>query len=92
MDTDTMNIALPSNLKEYAQTQASQEGYSSVSEYIRELLRADQKRKAKEALETEILKGIGSGKATLMTDKDWEEIRAEVVKRHAGRKKQGSPK
>jgi Arc/MetJ-type ribon-helix-helix transcriptional regulator len=27
-------------------------GYSSVSEYIRELVRADQKRKAKEQLET----------------------------------------
>jgi len=90
MDTDTMNIALPSNLKEYAQAQTSQEGYSSVSEYIRELILSDQKRKAKEALETEILKGIGSGGTTLMTAKDWEDIRAEVVKRHSARKKAGT--
>ena len=46
-----------------------------------------QRRSAKEALQVEILKGIGSGKATPMTDKDWYTLRAEVVKRHAERKK-----
>ena len=86
MDTDTMNVALPRNLKEYVQEQVSLGGYSSVSEYLRELIRADQKQKAKEALEKEILKGLNSGDATLMTTKDWQEIRNEVAKRHTSKR------
>lgn len=86
METDTMNVALPRNLKEYVQEQVSLGGYSSVSEYLRELIRADQKYKAKEALEAEILKGLDSGEATPMTAQDWQEIRKEVMRRHSLKK------
>jgi antitoxin ParD1/3/4 len=86
METDTMNVALPRNLKEYVQEQVSLGGYSSVSEYLRELIRADQKSKAKEALESEILKGLNSGEATPMTADDWQDLRQEIVKRHSLRK------
>ena len=41
----TMNISLPDPLKQYVEEQVNQGGYSSVSEYVRELVRADQKRK-----------------------------------------------
>ncbi len=90
MDIDTMNVALPRSLKEYAQEQVSRGGYSSVSEYIRELIRADQKQKAKDTLEAEILKGLNSGEAMSMSPKDWQEIRNEVVKRHSSKKKNGT--
>jgi antitoxin ParD1/3/4 len=86
METDTMNVALPRSLKEYVQEQVSLGGYSSVSEYLRELIRADQKYKAKEALEVEILKGLDSGEAIPMTALDWLEIREEVMKRHSIKK------
>ena len=46
----TMNISLPDPLKLYVEQQVSAGGYSSASEYVRELVRADQKRKAKEHL------------------------------------------
>jgi len=87
MESDTMNVALPRNLKEYVQDQVARGGYSSVSEYLRELIRADQKAKAKEALESEILKGLNSGKATPFTANEWREIKEEVVKRHSSKKK-----
>jgi len=92
METETMNVALPRNLKEYVQEQVSLGGYSSVSEYLRELIRADQKQKAKETLESEILKGINSGDASPMTANDWKEIKSEVLKRHSSRsaKKNGT--
>ena len=48
---DTMNIALPENLKTFVQHQVETGGYSSVSEYVRELIRKDQKAKAREALD-----------------------------------------
>ena len=86
METDTMTVALPRNLKEYVQEQVSIGGYSSVSEYLREPIRADQKYKAKEALEAEILQGLNSGKVTPMTAQDWQEIRKEVMRQHSFKK------
>lgn len=85
---DTMNIALPENLKSFVQRQVEMGGYSSVSEYVRELIRKDQKEKAREALEAEILKGLDSGEATPMTADDWQAIREEVKKRYAKRTQQ----
>ena len=83
---DTMNIAVPETLKEFVQTRVAEGGYSSVSEYVRELIRADQKQQAWAVLEAEVLKGLHSGPATPMTAEDWESIRAEVRKRFEARK------
>lgn len=75
---ETMNIALPEGMKQFVQDQVQKGGYSSVSEYIRDLIRADQKEKAHRALETEILKGIQSGESSAMTRKEWAAIRKRV--------------
>ena len=86
---NTMNIALPETMKEYIQSRVSEGGYSSASEYIRTLVRADQQQRALAELEAEILKGLRGG-ATPMTPEDWRDIRQEVRRRHASRKrKQG---
>ncbi len=85
---DTMNIALPENLKLFVQNQVEIGSYSSASEYIRELIRKDQKERAREALEIEILKGLDSGEAMPMTADDWQVIREEVKKRYAKRMQQ----
>ncbi len=82
---DTMNIALPDTMKQYVHDQVAQGGYSSVSEYVRELIRTDQTQKARQALEVEILKGLNSGESSPMTDDDWQAIRQEVRRRHAQR-------
>ena len=79
----TMNIALPDSLKEYDQQQIAREGYSSASEYIRELIRTDQKNKAREALELEMLRGLGSGKSEPIAPEDFHAIRKEIQRRHA---------
>lgn len=40
----TMNISLPDTLKSFVDEQVSQRGYSTSSEYVRELIRKDQAR------------------------------------------------
>ena len=82
---DTMNIALPDTMKQFVHEQVARGGYSSASEYIRELIRTDQKQKALQALEIEILKGLKSGESTPMTKDDWQAIRNDIRQRHAGR-------
>ena len=84
---ETMNVALPETLKEFVQTRVEENGYSSVSEYVRELIRADQNRAAKARLEEEILRGLRSGEPLAMTPDDWDDIREEVKRRHQSRKK-----
>ncbi len=46
----TMNISLPDPLKDFVDHQIAEGRYSSVSEYIRELIRDDEKRRAEQRL------------------------------------------
>ncbi len=82
----SINISLPDTMRTYIEEQVAQGGYSSVSEYFRELVRQDQKQRAKERLETMLLEGLNSGNATEMTAQDWEDIyqavRKRISKRH----------
>jgi antitoxin ParD1/3/4 len=78
---ETMNVALSSEMKDYVQTQVAQGGYSSVSEYVRALIREDQRRKDEARLEAILLEGMASGPATDMTDQDWEDLRRRARKR-----------
>ena len=48
-------------------------GYSSVSEYVRELIRADQKRRAEERIDMLLLEGLDSGGPIPVTKDFWEE-------------------
>ncbi len=84
---ESMNIALPANLKEYVRHRTEQGGYSTASEYIRELIRADQRNSAQARLETELLQGLASGPAEEMTSEHWAEIRTAVRDRIKSRKK-----
>lgn len=83
---NTMNIALPRKLKTYVERRVTEGGYSSVSEYMRELIRNDQRQLAQALLEGELLKGLTSGPVERMTPADWKGIRGEVKRRLAARK------
>ncbi|NJL91810.1 MAG: type II toxin-antitoxin system ParD family antitoxin [Coleofasciculaceae cyanobacterium SM2_1_6] len=74
----TMNVSLPDTLRDYIEQQVKIGGYGSSSEYIRDLIRQDQKRKAQEHLQTLLLEGLDSGEALPMSDRDWTEIRQAV--------------
>ncbi len=77
----SMNISLPDSMRVYIEEQVAEGNYSTVSEYFRELVRQDQKRKAQERLETLLIEGLESGNATAMTDEDWQNIRQAVRER-----------
>lgn len=77
----SINISLPDTMRAYVEQQVAEGGYSSVSEYFRELVRQDRKQRAKERLETMLLEGLNSGDATEMTVQDWEDIRQTIKER-----------
>lgn len=73
-----MNVSLPQELKEYVESQSAA-GYSTPSEYVRELIREDRKRRAKERLEALLLEGLESGEAVPATAEFWDELKREAL-------------
>ena len=74
----SMNISLPDPMKKFVDGQISTGRYSSTSEYVRELIRADEKRKAEEQLGAKLLEGLGSTENPLTAD-EWSAIRKEAL-------------
>ncbi|MGD0732714.1 MAG: type II toxin-antitoxin system ParD family antitoxin [Terracidiphilus sp.] len=71
----TMNISLPENLKDFVESQVQSGDYSSVSEFMRTLVRREQKDREREQLELRILEGLGSGNAVEATPEMWNQLR-----------------
>ncbi|MBV6622472.1 MAG: type II toxin-antitoxin system ParD family antitoxin [Rivularia sp. (in: Bacteria)] len=82
----SINISLPDTMRDYIEKQVADGGYSTISEYFRELVRQDQKRRDKERLETLLLEGLNSGNATPLTEEDWDDIRQAVRSKVQGDK------
>ena len=80
-----MNISLPENLKGFVDARVKSGGYSSVSEYVRDLVREDQKRQTQEHLEALLLEATRSSPGRELTKADWETLRSELTKRLAKR-------
>lgn len=76
----SMNVSLPTSLREWVERRVEEEGYSSSSEYIRELVRADRRRWAKEEVDRRLLKALDEP-STPMTDASWDAIQEEVRRR-----------
>jgi antitoxin ParD1/3/4 len=85
---ESMNISLPGPLKQFVDGQIAAGRYSSASEYIRELIREDERRKAEERLEALLLEGL-QGEESELTRDDWTAIRKEARTRIAANKKRG---
>ncbi len=84
-DMTTMNVSLPRTQKEFIDQQVHQGSYSTVSDYIRDLIRREQRALAREELERKLLEGLNSGSASEMTKADWKELRDGLRKRVTGR-------
>lgn len=82
MPMASLNISLPESLKEYVEAQVSEGGYSTPSEYLRELLRRDQKQRAEEKLEQLLLESLQSGQPIAVTPEFWEQKRTALVERY----------
>ncbi len=83
---ETMNISLPEVMKKFIEDAVSQGGYSTASEYIRAVLREEQKRKAQERLESLLLQGLESGQPTEMIKEQWNQLRQKAIARLKAKK------
>ena len=74
----SMNISLPEELKNYVE-QKTKAGYSTPSEFMRELIREDQKRQAKDRLDDMLIKGLGSGSPMKINPNFWIKLQKEAL-------------
>ena len=75
-----MNISLPDALKSFVDDQVGARGYSTSSEYVRELIRKDQDR---QRLREMLLEGVASPPAGMADADYFDRLRSRV--RNAGR-------
>ena len=85
----SMNVSLPEELKEYVEAQ-TKSGYSTPSEYVRELIRDDQKRRAKEKLDALLLEGLNSGDSIPVDATFWSDLKQEALAKLEARKRSSS--
>ncbi|BBP76553.1 type II toxin-antitoxin system ParD family antitoxin [Pseudomonas gingeri NCPPB 3146 = LMG 5327] len=71
----TMNISLPDALKSFVDDQVNQRGYSTSSEYVRELIRKDQDR---QHLRDLLMAGAASAPTAPVGGDYFESLRARV--------------
>ena len=76
----TMNISLPDDLKAFVDSQVGSRGYTSSSEYVRELIRREQDR---EKLRGLLLEGLNSGPGRVADEAFFDELRQRVRDRAA---------
>lgn len=84
-DLTSFTVSLPRAQKEYLQQQAVATGCSTASEYVRRLIHADQKARAKEELETKLLEALSSPERE-MTPEAWSEVKEQVLSRIEARR------
>lgn len=86
MGLTSLNISLPESLKQFVDTQVKELGYSTPSEYVRELLRQDRHRREQEKLEALLLEGLQSGKSIPVTPDYLERKRRQLLERQASKR------
>ena len=77
----TLNISLPESMRSFVDEKVAKGDYSTASEYIRQLVREDQKRAADGRLESLLLEGLDSGEPLEISDKWWRRKKIDLVER-----------
>ncbi|BAN01927.1 type II toxin-antitoxin system ParD family antitoxin [Ilumatobacter coccineus] len=79
MSRNTMSFALPENMRDYIDARVSDGSYGNTSEYLRELIRRDQREQASQRLRDLIADGLASGDGREATDDVIDELRKRAL-------------
>lgn len=80
-----LNISLPDSMRAYVERKIERGGYGTISEYLRELIRADERREV-EYFDKFIAEAYAGGPFVPHTKKDIESAKAETLRRIQARK------
>ena len=75
----TINISLPDSMKEFVNKRMTEGHYSTVSEYVRQLIRQEQEREVDRQLAEKLLEGDNSGPPIKGNAAYWEKKKAALA-------------
>jgi len=78
---DMMKIALPESMKAFVQKRAAEGNFSSVREYVLDLIRADQQRRHEERIDELLLEGLASGEPIEVDEAYWQAKKEKLAAR-----------
>jgi antitoxin ParD1/3/4 len=81
MSTASLNISLPEPMRVFINEQVAKGGYSTASEYIRDLVRAEQRRASGDWLDRMLADWAESQPPRERTQADWEKLRRAAKER-----------
>lgn len=81
----SMNISLPEPMRAWVEEQVATGGYSTASEFFRQLVRDAQKRQESERVDALLVEGLQSGNPVEVTDEFWARTRRRIEERLKGR-------
>ena len=82
----SLNVKMPDKMREYVDERAEEESFGTPTEYVRHLIREDQKARDKEVLEKMLLEGLNSGEPIEITEEYWDSKKKELLMRHQKKK------
>jgi antitoxin ParD1/3/4 len=77
----TMHITLSPRLKKWVEGRVEHGGYETADEYISQLIREDQRRRARQAVEAKLQEALDSGEPQAVTAATWEQSQKRVQAR-----------
>ena len=87
-----LNVSLTEAQRDWVEAQVKAGRYGNLSEYVRDLIRADQSRIAERRLEELLLQGLKSGPSREISPEFWAELTDRVKDRLRVRKGGGAKK
>ncbi len=73
-------------MKQWIDKHVARAGYGTTSEYFRQLVREDQRRRLREEIDAKLLAALDSGDPVEISPEWWEQRRKELARRIAARK------
>lgn len=82
----SLNVSMPDELREFIDKRTKDGRFSTPTEYVRHLIREDQKRQAQDRIERLLLEGFDSGDFEEVTPEFFERLRSLIKKRPRGKR------
>jgi antitoxin ParD1/3/4 len=74
----TINVSIPSDLKQWVDEQAEEGGFTTANDYLLDVLRRARERDARHRLDGTLADAVESGATVVMDDADWASLRKAV--------------
>jgi len=75
-ETKILSIPVPRALEDFIKERVSTQGFHTVSEYVRALIRADQEQATRQRLAAKLLEAVERGDSREVTPKFWNRLEA----------------